>query len=104
MGNRHLIEIRELDDGSGDVYIELPPELLAKVGWKEGDDLRFDRGKNGSLIVKKANLESVELDFDEDELFKYMQLAHEKGISFNELCENALKEVITRSEFENECG
>jgi hypothetical protein len=32
----------------------------------------------------------VELNFDDDELFKYMQLAHKKGISFNQLCNEAL--------------
>ena len=33
---------------------------------------------------------------DEDELFKYMQMAHDQGTSFNEFCEKALKEVITK--------
>tara|TARA_Y100000310_G_C20338986_1_gene648886 strand:+ start:87 stop:401 length:315 start_codon:yes stop_codon:yes gene_type:complete len=104
MDHTHSVEVKELNDGSGDTYIEFPPELLNKLGWKEGDDLRFEPKKNGSIRVKKVNLETIELDFDEDELFKYMQIAHDQGISFNEFCENALKEVITKAEFENECG
>ena len=104
MEYKHSIDIKELDDGSGDAYIELPPELLNKLKWEEGDDLRFDSRKDGSISLKKVNLETVELDFEDEELFKYMQLAHEQGISFNQFCENALKDVITKSQFEDECG
>jgi hypothetical protein len=103
MEYNHTVDIKELGDGSGDAYIEFPPELINKLGWKEGDDLRFDPQGNGSIRVKKITLESVKLDFDDEELFKYMQIAHNQGISFNELCENALKDAITKAEFEDEC-
>ena len=43
-------------------------------------------------------METVELDFDDEELFKYMQLAHEKNMSFNQLVEEALTDVIEREE------
>jgi len=104
MSDTHIIEIKELEDGSGDSYIEIPLPLLKKMNWVEGDDLRLDRRKDGSIRVKKVNFETVELDFDEDELFKYMQIAHEKGISFNQFCGNALSEALAKAEFENECG
>ena len=103
MDYNHLVEVKELDDGSGDAYIEIPPQLLNKLNWKEGDDLKFNPQKDGSISIEKVDLETVELDFDENALFKYMQMAHEQGISFNELCENALKEAIAKMEFEDEC-
>jgi hypothetical protein len=104
MNNKSSIEIKELNDGSGDCYIEIPPDCLKKLDWKEDDDLRFIPQPNGTITIKRVKLESVELDFDDNELFKYMRLAHDRGQSFNELCENALENIITRSEFENECG
>ncbi len=94
MAYKHQIEIQELDDGSGGALIEFPPVLLKKLGWKEGDDLKFERGENGSIQIRKIGLESVELDFDEEELFKYMQFAHEQGMSFNELCSEALEDCL----------
>jgi len=103
MTDNYEIEVKELDDGSGDLCIDLPPELMKKLNWREGDDLRFEAGEKGSIRVRKIKLESVELDFDDEELFKYMLIAHNQGISFNELCENALKDAITKAEFEDEC-
>ena len=37
---------------------------------------------------------SIELEFDDEELLKYMMLAHEENITFNERCERALKAKI----------
>mgnify|MGYP003644464126 CR=1 FL=1 len=104
MTETHTIEIRELEDGSGDAYIEIPPALLQKLDWREGDDLKFLPQPSGSILVKKVTLETIELHFDDDELFKYMQRAHELGISFNQFCENALEDVIKKENFEDECG
>jgi antitoxin component of MazEF toxin-antitoxin module len=55
MEYRHLIDVKELNDGSGDAYIELPPELLNKLSWEEGDDLDFDPQKDGSILIKKVS-------------------------------------------------
>jgi len=54
--------------------------------------------------LEKVNLETVEMDFDEDELLKYMQLAHEQGLSLNEFIEKALEQAMGKSDFEKECG
>ena len=53
---KHQIEIQELDDGSGDALIEFPPVLLKKLGWKEGDDLKFEQRGNGSIQIRKTSL------------------------------------------------
>ena len=54
MDYAHLIEVKELDDGSGDCYIEFPPELMNKLSWSEGDELSFDHQEDGSIIIKKV--------------------------------------------------
>ena len=38
---------------NGDAIIELPPELLEEVGWKEGDLLNIE-DRNGSIILSKV--------------------------------------------------
>ena len=37
---------------NGDAIIELPPELLEEMGWKEGDTLHISE-KDGKIIIKK---------------------------------------------------
>ena len=98
------VEVKECDDGSGDVYFEIPPEILKKLGWQEGDDVKFDVQKNGSISIKKVKLESVAIEIDDDELFKVMTAAHERGQSFNDFCSDAIDEQIKKWEFESESG
>ena len=94
MSEKYTVEVQQVDD----CFIEIPPPLLEKLGWTEGDDLKFDVKEDGAIQIKKIKLESVELDFDDEELFKLMVAAHKKGVSFNEFCEEALEGVITKAE------
>ena len=41
---------------NGDAIIELPPELLEEMGWKEGDTLDISE-KDGKVIIKKIDEE-----------------------------------------------
>jgi bifunctional DNA-binding transcriptional regulator/antitoxin component of YhaV-PrlF toxin-antitoxin module len=41
-------------DENGDVVIPLPPPLLRKLGWKEGDKLEFNVDDKGRYIISKA--------------------------------------------------
>lgn len=83
-------EIILKETADGDLFFTIPDEVLERLGWKEGDDLKFDE-KNGSVLIRKVKYESVELEFDDKELLKYMMVAHEKGITFNQLCEESIK-------------
>ena len=100
MTKKYEVEVQQVDE----YFIELPPDLLEKVEWTIGDDIKFEIQDDGSIHLKKVQLDNVELNFDDEELFKYMQRAHELGISFNQFCENALEDVIKKRDFENECG
>jgi len=44
------VEHNELTD---EYYVLLPQELLNKVGWVEGDDIKWQPQKDGSFILKK---------------------------------------------------
>ena len=40
-------------DGSGDVIVELPYELLEKLGWTLGDELAIEQGEDGISLKLK---------------------------------------------------
>ena len=44
-------------DGSGDALIELPDELLATVGWVEGELLEIEQVEK-CIVIKKPNSKS----------------------------------------------
>ena len=90
------IEVQE--NTFGELFFEIPPALLEDLGWQEGDDVKFIDNKNGAFTIKKVKYETIELDFDDDELYNYMQLAHEKGMSFNEWVQHSLEEIIKELE------
>ncbi|NCF42405.1 MAG: AbrB/MazE/SpoVT family DNA-binding domain-containing protein [Bacteroidetes bacterium] len=85
------LEVKESLDG--ELYFRLPDDLLNRLGWKEGDELKFIP-QDDAFIIKKVKYENVELQFDDEELLKYMTFAHERNITFNELCEEAVKAKI----------
>ena len=89
------VMLKETSDG--DLFFTIPDEMLNRLGWKEGDDLKFE-DRNGSVLIRKVKYESVELEFDDEELLKYMKFAHEKGITFNELCEQAIKTKLDETD------
>ena len=89
------IILKETSDG--DLFFTIPDEMLERLGWKEGDDLKFE-DRNGSVLIRKVKYESVELEFNDEQLLKYMKFAHEKGITFNELCEEAIKANLNETD------
>lgn len=47
-------------------------------------------------------MESIELDFTDEELLQYMKLAHEQDITFNKFVEKALRAAIEAAGVEDE--
>jgi len=45
--------ITQEDPETGDILIPIPPNLLAELGWKEGDDVDFSIDDKGRIILKK---------------------------------------------------
>lgn len=89
------IILKETTDG--ELFFTIPDEMLERLGWQEGDDLKF-QDRNGSVLIRKVKYQSVELEFDDEQLLKYMKFAHEKGITFNELCEEAIKANLNETD------
>ena len=54
--NKWIIEVQE-NGKTKELFIELPPEALAQVGWDIGDDLIWEELDNGSWSIKKKDVE-----------------------------------------------
>ena len=46
----YIIEVQE--NNSGDLFIELPDELIDELGWQEGDILNWDLKGDGIVLNK----------------------------------------------------
>lgn len=44
----------EEDPETGDLLLQFPPDLLANLGWKEGDTLEWVDNGDGSWSLKKV--------------------------------------------------
>jgi bifunctional DNA-binding transcriptional regulator/antitoxin component of YhaV-PrlF toxin-antitoxin module len=86
-------ELKVKEDAFGELYFDIPQDVLDRLGWQEGDDIKFIE-KDDGFIIKKVKYESVELEFDKKELLEYMKFAHDQNITFNQLCENAINEKL----------
>lgn len=51
--NDTVYEIVTQQDDNGDILIPVPPELLVKLGWKDGDNIQFTMDDKGRFILKK---------------------------------------------------
>jgi bifunctional DNA-binding transcriptional regulator/antitoxin component of YhaV-PrlF toxin-antitoxin module len=91
------LKLQETDDG--ELFFSIPDDILDRLGWEEGDEIKFVE-QDGGFLLKKVKYESVSLDIDDEDLLKYMMFAHERNITFNELCQNAIKEKLDELEKE----
>ncbi len=59
MESNKIWKLRLIDpgDGSGDALVELPDELLAKVGWVEGELLEIEQVEK-CIVMKKPDSKS----------------------------------------------
>ncbi len=51
------LKLIDPEDGSGDALVELPEELLATVGWVEGELLEIEQVEK-CIVIKKPDSKS----------------------------------------------
>lgn len=49
--NSWITYIEEAEDGTGDGILTFPPELIEKMGWKEGTTLHLVVSEENTLII-----------------------------------------------------
>ena len=47
--------ITQEDEVTGDLLLPIPPQLLAQLGWSEGDEIEFAVDDTGRYILKRSN-------------------------------------------------
>lgn len=47
-------EVITQEDENGDLLIPIPPEVLERLGWKEGDELKISKDEQGRIIFSKG--------------------------------------------------
>lgn len=47
--------ITQEDEVTGDLLLPIPPQLLAQLGWTEGDEIEFAVDEQGKYILKKSS-------------------------------------------------
>lgn len=47
--------ITQEDPATGDLILPIPQPVLDSLGWKEGDDIEFEIGQDGTIYMKRAN-------------------------------------------------
>tara|TARA_Y100000004_G_scaffold193124_1_gene255059 strand:+ start:491 stop:655 length:165 start_codon:yes stop_codon:yes gene_type:complete len=52
MSKRYVLEVQE--DEHGEVFVELPEELLEEAGWLVGDVLEYSEETDGSIRLEKV--------------------------------------------------
>lgn len=48
-------EVVTQQNKNGDVILPLPPDLIKKLKWSDGDNLEFCVGKDGNFILRKTS-------------------------------------------------
>jgi len=54
MKTHWTVTAKEADDGSGDIVLPLPQDMLDQIGWTEGDTLEWIDNKDGSWSIQKV--------------------------------------------------
>lgn len=81
---KRKVDIKKALDNVDFADIEVAEDILEKIQELTAGNTNYD-----SRI-------KVPVDFSDEELLKYMKLAHELDITFNELVERAIKEAVEK--------
>ena len=88
----------EVKEKEGELYIEIPGDMMDRLGWKNSDDFEWIDNKDGTFTLTKTSKVDVELEFTAEALYKYMLHAHERGLSLNAWIESVMKEFVKHHE------
>jgi len=108
-----------VEEDDGELILPLPSDMLDEMGWAIDDTIEWVDNEDGTWtihktlspgnpldseysVIKKAKMETVELDLSKDELYQLMLMAHENDITLNKMAERILLEYIEKYKNEKE--
>jgi hypothetical protein len=75
MTNKWTIDLEEAEDGTGDIVMPLPQDLLDSAGWKEGDILEWKDLGNGTWSLTK---QQSDVTIEEEEAWRDLERKQSK--------------------------
>jgi len=51
---------QDIPDDPENVLMTIPPEVMEKMGWKEGDNIKVKVGDQGTVIIEKVEEQTKE--------------------------------------------
>ena len=51
MSKVYTADILEANDGTGDLILQFPDELIAEMNWKDGTELNLSLEKDGVIVI-----------------------------------------------------
>ena len=51
MNKIYTADILEANDGTGDLILQFPDELIAEMNWKDGTELNLSLEKDGVIVI-----------------------------------------------------
>ena len=55
MSKVYTADILEANDGTGDLILQFPDELLTEMNWKEGTELNLSLEKDGVIVITEKS-------------------------------------------------
>ena len=49
-------EVQLIETAEGDLYFDIPTDILVRYGWEDGDDIEFIDNKDGSILLRKVEV------------------------------------------------
>ena len=49
-------EVQLIETAEGNLYFDIPTDILKRYGWEDGDDIEFIDNKDGSLTLRKVDV------------------------------------------------
>lgn len=92
-----IAEVKKHPD-TDDLFFELPPEVLQRLGWDESTELQWIDNKDGSVMLKKRDedqeMTEIEIEICDHDFMKIAELAQKNNITFDQQVQQIMVEYI----------
>jgi len=79
--------------------LKIPQHVIDHMKIDPGDQLCVEHDTNGDVLITSVKYETVDIEFDQHDLMKYMLIAHERNITLNQLIEQAIEDKMKQDDY-----
>jgi len=96
-----IAEVKKHPD-TDDLFFELPPDVLQRLGWNECTELEWIENEDGSIMLKERDTDvemtEVEIELSDQDFMKIAELAQKDNITFDQQVQRIMIEYIEQHE------